>query len=606
MGKAFMQQHEYNIANDLKPVQTTARLDIPRHPVDRKTLELTLLILMSCLVLSFQFLLREFDNNRLLNWQWVMQQDTFFHILLIVALAHIAIIKLPRHIFEYKATIYAVIAIALALSISTWSTPEFMLDSARYFSHAKIISTYGLGYFLSQWGSNISAWTDLPLPSLLYGSVFAIFGESRQFIQFTNSLLYVASLYLTYQLGKGIWGQQTGIYAAILLLAFPFLSAQPSQLLIDIPSMFFVILALYTSFRALQLGRPRWMIIAACSISLALLCKYSVWLVLTSLIFIPLAVTNANSTSYTKIYKRLAILFGGSLALVLLIGVSYYQLLVQQISLLLQFQLPALSNWHESLVSTFLFQIHPLVSLAAVCGIVVAIQKRDYRILFIICAIAVLLLVGVRRARYMIIIFPLLALLAAYALSTIKNTNFVRLLVPSVAITGIIVSLVANNNFLDNISAKNVQTAGHYLNEISEPYAVVVTSPLSSDNINPATIIPILDYYSNKPLMIGDNVSNKFTPTVGPHNPLSFTWVTKTYPYRGVGQQDVTELAIVHISSTTDGTLPKQTWANIGDFILSKSFVVHDRSFKLQTIVKIYRHKHYSKQAGLLKIHRPT
>ena len=53
-------------------------------------LKLVLLILTSSLLLCMQFLLKGFDDNRLLSWQWIMHQEIFFKVLYFNFFLHIA------------------------------------------------------------------------------------------------------------------------------------------------------------------------------------------------------------------------------------------------------------------------------------------------------------------------------------------------------------------------------------------------------------------------------------------------------------------------------------------------------------------------------------
>ena len=68
---------------------------------------------------------------------------------------------------------------AFAAGVGLAGEPEMVIDASRYFVQAKYFDLFGPRAFFRDWGGALPAWTDLPLPSLLYGAVFRLCGEHR-------------------------------------------------------------------------------------------------------------------------------------------------------------------------------------------------------------------------------------------------------------------------------------------------------------------------------------------------------------------------------------------------------------------------------------------
>ena len=577
----------------------TARHSIPKghacSELSETRLKILLVSLLFLVVLLLQFLLRDIDNNRLLSWQWVMSQQDLLSVLLVSIVGFVIVYRFCFiNIRENRAIIYVVTG-SFLISIIAWPLPEYMVDSGRYFSHAKLISTYGLGYFLSEWGYGIDAWTDLPLASVIYGAAFYVFGESRLAIQIINTCLFSGSIFITYLLGKELWDAKVGNLAALLLLAIPFLHIQASQMLVDVPAMFFAILAIYFSLKAVKSYGNGWLLIASAAIVFSLLTKYSVWIALTSIAVLPFALKDRDKGEITKRLLLLALITAGLLTFVFYV---HHPVILKQIKILLDYQLPAFQRWQESYASTFLFQIHPLVSVAALVSVYFAARKKDVAYLVPAVALAVMLLIGVYRARYLIIVFPMLALVAAYGILQIKDTLLRRYVVGGAVVVSLAITLLANINFLQQASSVNLQQAGEYLNSLNEESIAVVVLPQSATAVNPEVTLPILDYFTHKNLYqikvqgSKQRVSNANRKI----SPLRFTWEVNHYPYPTT---DITTLsspssssAIVLISGDDGQAVLKQIEKLLAGYIKDKQFAVKDNVFRFQSIVTVYRPIH--------------
>ena len=164
-----------------------------------------LLLLASLLTLGTMltlFVLRPLDDNRLTSWHWVFAPADggrlVLWLVLAVLLAHLAGAFPLRWLRRGPFLVAAAFGVAAAL----WPTPEVILDAARHFGQAKSIGLQGPASLLQAWGAEIPAWTDLPLVPVLYGSLFALLGEERAYLQALNSLLFAGTVLLTWRIGR--------------------------------------------------------------------------------------------------------------------------------------------------------------------------------------------------------------------------------------------------------------------------------------------------------------------------------------------------------------------------------------------------------------------
>ena len=103
-----------------------------------------------------------------------------------------------------------------------------------------------------------------------------------------------------------------------------------------------------------------------------------------------------------------------------------YDVVAAQMRLLFAYQRPGLDRWSESFVSTFLFQISPIISIAAFASLFVAGVRRDLKYLIIAWLPLLVVIFQIKRIRYMLPAFPMLALMAAYALTVLKDRRVVK------------------------------------------------------------------------------------------------------------------------------------------------------------------------------------
>ncbi|MEJ2199375.1 MAG: glycosyltransferase family 39 protein [Desulfuromonadales bacterium] len=260
--------------------------DWPQQAIYQRLQMAALIALLTMCAFFLLLTLKAFDDNRLTSWQWVFVDARAWWVCLLMlpalALAWFgAGLRVPR---PYKVTLLFLSAFAAGMLF--WNEPEVIVDTSRYFSQAKYLAVYGVAEFSQAWGQEVTAWTDLPLVPFIYGLTFTLLGESRAGIQLVTTLFFAGTVTLTYLLGRAVWDETVGFYGGALLLGMPYLLTQVPLMLVDIPTMFFLTLAVYVTWQAIMRGTLPLLLLAAVTITLALLAKYSTWLMLSVVLHI--------------------------------------------------------------------------------------------------------------------------------------------------------------------------------------------------------------------------------------------------------------------------------------------------------------------------------
>ncbi len=548
------------------------------------TVLVSLLTLTTFLVL---FILRSFDDNRLTSWQWVFAGTDALTISFVLVIGiFLAYLFSSISLTIRRPAIWLFIS-SFAVAAIFWGEPEIIVDASRYFVQAKYLELYGIGYFFKEWGREITVWTDLPLVPLLYGLVFKFFGEYRTGIQIVNTLLFSASVVLTYLIGKTLWHEKIGIYGGILLLGIPYLLTQVPLMLVDVPTMFFFTLALFITIKAIRQGGTVLLLSASITIVLAMLSKYSVWLMLSVL---PVIFLVHIEYGWKVILQRAAVI---ALAAAFLIGIAIlwkFNVIAEQLRLLQSYQVPGLRRWGESFTSTFFFQIHPYITLAALFSIYVAIKKKDFKVAIIGWLLLLVVVLDIRRARYLIVIFPMLALMAAYGIREIRNAKIRTFIVSSAVASALVIAILGYLPFLQSTSAVNLTQAGKYLDTMDAETIEVVTLPPARSIVNPAVTVPILDLFTQKTLLYRYNEDLIQRPRSVEKSSLRFTWEYKNPEYfladAGASKR---RSPVAIIFSDRMQIVPARIAERIASYRLAKELKIFDRVFKYQTIIRVYQ-----------------
>jgi len=568
----------------------------------KKNFPLFLVPLFSVISFIFLYLFRHVDNNRLTSWKWTfanMDMVWFIPVLTIgLTLAY------ALSLFEYdkyKPALTLFIA-SFAASAIFWSQPEVIIDVSRYFTYAKHLALYGTGNFLSQWGNAISPWTDLPLVPFVYGLIFKSLGESRILIQIFNSTLFSLTAVLTYLIGKKLWSGEVGFYAAAMILGIPYIFSQLPLMLVDVPAMFLLTLSVFTFIQVMEKGGV-WIILSSLAVLCAIFSKYSIWMMLSILvvIFVVYLLTNVERRTSvdeqrtTNDKRRLHLLRGVSVAIIILIlaGGAFLlksDVILSQITFLREYQAPGLRRWGESFISTFLYQIHPFITLSALCSIYIAIKKRDLKFLIISWLIILIVLLQIRRSRYVMVIFPMFTLMASYGLNNLKNSNLKRYIVSSIIAFSLVVAIFSYLPFLKSMSENNLHKAGNFLDTLNAQSFRVYTIPSDESSVNPAVSVPVLDLYTNRKLSY--QYDNKTVPPLEEikESPLRFTWEYENPDYYENSVNDSGKNTAIVVISNGNDELPDNVKEELKGFDHKTIFNTSTGIFRYDPVVTVYQH----------------
>lgn len=561
------------------------RKQTKKKDVEKTTLEnmgIALIALTSLVIFLALFLLRTFDDNKLTSWKWVFSATPPYSILGILAIGYVLAYGLTRCSVIEKLTVPFLVLSSFTLTMILWTEPEVIIDTSRYFIQAKYLEIYGISNFFKDWGNNLGAWTDLPLIPFLYGLLFKIFGENRLVIQIFNSLLFSGTVVFTYLIGMTLWNRSTGLYAGLSLLGMPYLLTQVPLMLVDVATMFFLTVSFFMILKALRQGGG-FLMAASITVAFAMMSKYSMWLMIT---IVPIIAVTHLFEGYHHIVKRTVVIAAGVLLLVGILFIFKYDVITKQINLLLNYQWPGLSRWRESHISSFFFQIHPFISLAAVASIYLAFKNRNIQFASVSWLVLLVISLGIQRSRYIIPVLPMLALMAAYGLNTIGSLKIKQYLISSIVIYGSVIALFVYLPFFQSTSATNIKQAGRYLDSLESNIVEVITLPSLHSIVNPIVTVPLLDLFTKKTLIYHNRTDPPKKPAGLEKSSLRFTWEL-THP--DFYSQKIKAKTITVIYSSPKQTVSPFIAKRLLDYTLIKEFVLYDKVFKFQTIIQIYR-----------------
>jgi len=544
-----------------------------------------LIFVMSLLTPLVLYLGRHLDDNRLTSWKWAFDRVDPSRLILFWGAALVVAWFASRFSFYEKRKPFVLFAAAFIMAAFFWSEPEAIVDAARYFTQAKLLKVHGAGYFVKNWGENIFAWTDLPLVPFLYGLVFRLLGEHRILIQILNTIFFSLTVVLTYHLGKTLWDEDVGFWGGLLLLGFPYLYTQVPLFLVDVATMFFFMLAVVSFVYTLEKGGTGRVVLAGVALFFFFYAKYSSWMMLTVIpvIFVYFLLQNTGLT-----IKR-----GGAAGFLaaLLIGglfIYYKDIFLGQLDFLLEYQKPGLKSWSESYVSTFLFQAHPFIITAALFSLITAARKADFKYIIISFLFVLYVVMQVKRIRYTLPIFPMIALMAGYGLAEIQNKAVIKHVVLSIIGISFVVAYTGFLPLLKSLGVQNLQAAGKYLNTLPALNVRVISLAGEEAVVNPDIAVPILDIYTGKSLQYEETPKNPQVLEKARTSPLRFTWeypIPEFYSFK-VGEKDAD--ALVVISDNPDQILLDAIENKILHYPVRKRFQQSSNIFQHQTFVTVY------------------
>jgi hypothetical protein len=557
------------------------------------------------------YLFRWADDNRLTSWKWafadVSLPPLIFYILLATALVYV-LLKSP--ITRQRPSLFLFLC-SFAIGAMFWEVPEVIVDASRYFTQAKHLEQYGISYFISQWGHDIHPWTDLPLVPFLYGLVFKFFGESRAFVQVLTTLMFSLTVVCTYLTGRTLWDEETGFYAGALLWGMPYVFSQTPLMLVDIPTMFFLTLSLFTFIKAMEKGGG-WIAASAAALFCAVFSKYSAWMMLSVLgvvflVYVRLgsgvrgqgsafctSSTGKPDTRHPKPETRRYIFRTAMVALIagVLIGLMVfmkYDIISEQIRFLREYQAPGLRRWGESFTSTFLYQIHPFITAAALYSLYSAFKKKDIKFLIICWLLFLVVILQIKRSRYVLVVFPMLALMASYGLQMIQDREIKRYIASCIIAASLVVSMAVYLPFLQSMSLMNLKDAGTFLNSLDAEQAEVFLIPSKKSAVNPSIAVPLLDLYTGKNIRYHHDEGFSLPFEKIKTSPLRFTWEYRNPAYYMSDKGAAVEKpAIIIISNQGNNVLPVNIEEKIKTYKKVKIFDTTTDLFRYSPVAAVY------------------
>lgn len=548
-----------------------------------------LVSLFTLLTFVLLFVFRSVDDNRLTSWQYIFNDVSPVTVFVVLFVCVSAALLFAKISFSPRFPSFFLFVSSFVVAAFFWNAPEVIVDAARYFTQAKHLETYGVGYFFKEWGKAIQCWTDLPLAPFLYGAIFRFCGESRIYVQIFTTTLFSMTVVLTYLIGKELWDEETGLLAGALLLGMPYLLSQVPLMLVDVPTMFFLTLTIFTFMKGTTRG-GRMMAYASVSLFLAIFSKYSTWPMLSVLavvagaymVQVPASERKARSRRWVFIAVPAVLLAG-------LLVMSKYDVFSSQIKLLMTFQRPGLRRWGESYLSTFFFQIHPFITAAALSSVFVAMKKRDPRYAITAWLVIIMFVLQIKRIRYTLPIFPMIALMASYGLQQLRDGELRRFIVLCALISSLSIAVLAYRPFMEKNSTVNLEKAGEFLNTLEGQTVEVYTLPQQEAALNPAVAVPLLDLFTHK------NILYEYDARAFPHaedpaaSPLRFTWEYINPPYYegGRGRRERNRPVAV-LSGGPAETLPGNIETRLEGYRLLRTFDTYEGVYSFRTVVAVY------------------
>ena len=499
------------------------------EPLARKEKLLLIFVpVLSVSLFAVLYGLRQFDDNRLTSWRWVFEHVSFFPVF--AALLVFACVSVLASRYELPSA-KVLAAIAFIVGAAFWRVPEVILDSSRYFTQAKHLSEFGVLYFLREWGGAIEPWTDMPLVPFIYGIGFSVLGESRVVVQLITTSAFAGALWLTCVSARELFDkdgeQEIGPLAGAFLLSIPYLYSQVPLMLVDVPAMFFLVLGFFAFQRALKRGGWGNMAFASVAIFAMLISKYSQWMLAS--VYVLLFLLYLKDRPALTARRGLGVL-AGTVFLFSIFLFAYQDVVREQMELLISYQRPGLRRWGESFLSTFFFQINPIVTFFAIGSAFVAFRKKDIRWLVPAWLVLLVLVMRIERSRYIVPLLPMLAITAAYGLNALGLVRIKRLLALMAVLGSIVIAYSAFMPYLRTNNLVNLMHAGSYLDEAGVDAVRVHTFPQKSI-INPAVSVPLLDLYTSADIVYDYNLRPLFGRERIERSPFRFTWTYQNPAY---------------------------------------------------------------------------
>jgi hypothetical protein len=231
----------------------------------------------------------------------------------------------------------------------------------------------------------------------------------------------VATLVITYQLGKLLYGRRAGIVAMALLALMPYHVTVSRQVLLDAPMVFFATAALYALVRYCSHHGARWLVVAGALMGLAILTKETA-VVLFGGVYCFFVLNQTVKLRLKRSVQAMAIAGVIAVAFPLTLRLAGA---TRSGGNYLAWQLFRRANHPiDFYVTSLPMVIGPLVLALAVLGLMLDRKQLTWRegLLVSWCAVPIVFftLMPIKGFQYLLPLAPALAVLAARALTSVE------------------------------------------------------------------------------------------------------------------------------------------------------------------------------------------
>jgi hypothetical protein len=266
-----------------------------------------------------------------------------------------------------------------------------------------------------------------------------------------------------------------------------------------------------------------------------------------------------------------------------------FDVVSSQLRLLMGFQREGLERWGESFTSTFLFQTHPVITLATAASLFLALRKRDMNYAIVFWLPFLMVLFQIKRIRYMLPLMPLMTLMASYGLRDLLSHEYRKTLIACIVAASLATGYFAYLPFLNSLSAVNLKHAGEFLDTLEVAVVEVVTLPQKDYPINPAINTPLLDLFTQKKISFKDAPGESTSAEPADQSRFRFSWEYRNPGYYEPGARDAErKRAVVLIFARPDEGAPPELADAVSEFAHSRAFLTANPLFYYQTLVRIY------------------
>jgi hypothetical protein len=185
----------------------------------------------------------------------------------------------------------------------------------------------------------------------------------------------------------------------------------------------------------------------------------------------------------------------------------------------------------------------------------------------------------IKRIRYLVPVFPMVALMAGYGLARVRNVELRRFVVSAAVISSVIIAVFGYLPFISSLSLRNLMDAGRFINNVEAPRVRVVTTDMKSQ-INPAVAAPLIDIYTKKEIVYEYEGHTPPESLDVEKSPLRFTWRYENPAYYQADRPVKDEILAI-ISSERPKTPEGHE--------IKRIFDTHDGIFRFRTFVTLYQ-----------------